>query len=75
MLWSQGSMQNFNLYFRIVSGKHVAIGNGPKTDAWNQCVGEQFGKCHASREKLWWNFQQFVVPKGSPLHASIILML
>ena len=61
-----------NLGFRIVSHKFVAIGSGPKAITYGKCVGEGGGICHASKQKLWWSMQAFGVPKGSPIHASII---
>ena len=64
-------IQDMNLCFRVASGKHVEIGNGPKTIYIKSCVGEKVGKCHASKEKFWYNIQQFSVPKGSPLYVRI----
>ena len=61
-----------NLGFRIVSHKFVAIGSGPKAITYGNCVGEDGGICHASKEKLWFSIQAFGVQKGSPIHASII---
>ena len=48
------------------------IVSGPKTIAVKSCIGEKFGKCHASREKVFWDIQQFSVPKGSPLYVCIL---
>ena len=33
-------------------------------------MGEKFGNCHASTDKVFWDIQQFSVPKGSPLYVS-----
>ena len=61
------------LRFRIVSRKMVGLGSGPKAITYGKCVTKEGGICHASRDKLWSTMQPFAVPKGSPLHASIIL--